>query len=256
MAEAFRSWGDDLFRDARYDEAASAYLSALKLGPCDALRSVLHANLAAVRLELRDWDGSLHHASKSVGLDGSNAKAHLCMGVALTSLGRPTDAVASLTTAFHLDPKNSGVLAALGKAKLSLHFPKDSGPASETRPVFVAPGSLAAAASHNTALSTFDCCSFCRIHARPDVAALPLVLLYLVDHFYGSVADDVFPSEETERVFGIRMKSDLGTLVFGCWQRLLCSDGVVAASFGSTSAYTCPRSRSCRHPRRNAPHHV
>lgn len=88
---------------------------------------------------------------------------------------------------------------------------------------------------------TFACCSYCSFNKRPDIAALPLGMLHLADHFYYStVLMDQYPDVKRERLFGIVMGTQLGALVFSSWQKLLCSGSLFAALSGESSAFACP----------------
>ena len=94
-----------------------------------------------------------------------------------------------------------------------------------------------ATSSSSTAL---DCCPYCRANARVRAADLPPLHCYFADHFYMStVLNDSFPSQESEELFGIRMGTDLGSLVFSCWQRLLCMGSVLMAG-SHPQPYVCP----------------
>ena len=218
MAELFKKTGNESFRAGRYEEAARAYSSGLALNPCDELRAVLLSNLSTVRLKQCNWEGALQEAKAAIAIDATLSKAHFNIGRALLELGRLDDALAALMTTQSLEPENKAVSAALDRARMLVRTPTTS----------------------STAV-THECCKYCRLHPRPHISTLHLHHLYLADHFYFStVLRDEFPSAESEGLFGIKMGTDLGTLVFSCWQRVLCLSGIVAAAYGSPSPYACP----------------
>ncbi len=51
--------------------------------------------------------------------------------------------------------------------------------------------------------------------------------------------EDVFPDETVEGLWGVRMGTELGTLVFSCWQKLLCMGSTLVAQ-QYPQPYVCP----------------
>lgn len=91
--------------------------------------------------------------------------------------------------------------------------------------------------SSGSAIAVRRCCPYCAAHARMPAAALPRFAVILADRFYKScVLDDFFPEAESERAWGIVMGTDLGTLVYGCWQRILCPGSALAGA----APFACP----------------
>ena len=85
-----------------------------------------------------------------------------------------------------------------------------------------------------------ECCPYCRANARVPAAALLPVVKFMADSFYRStVLEDGYPSESSEGFYGIKMNTALGTLVFGCWQRLLSMGSILTAGQHPTP-YVCP----------------
>jgi tetratricopeptide (TPR) repeat protein len=144
---ARRCFGELLYRQRRYPEAAEQLEEACRLAPGFALvRTRLgstyywldrldeaereheaaleaepnyaeaYSNLAAVKMKRRDLDGAVAMYRKAIELAQRSADAHCGLGVALLRMNKPEEGIAELDLATRLDAKSAKAWYNLGQA--------------------------------------------------------------------------------------------------------------------------------------------
>ena len=83
-AETFKEKGNELLRKNKNLEAIELYTRAIELNPQS---PVYYGNRSQARLNIRNFEGALNDAIKSIELDQSYTKAHYRKAVANKGLG-------------------------------------------------------------------------------------------------------------------------------------------------------------------------
>ena len=83
-AETFKERGNELLRQNKNLEAIESYTRAIELNPQN---HVYYGNRSQAKLNIRDFDGAIKDANKSIELDQSYTKAYYRKAVANKGLG-------------------------------------------------------------------------------------------------------------------------------------------------------------------------
>jgi len=106
--------GNKHLTNKEYEKAISAYTEGLVIYEKSHL---LHSNRCWAYMLLKNWEKALEDANKCIELQSDFTKAHFRKGSILLELGRIEEAVAALTEAHDLEPKDEEILALLDQAK-------------------------------------------------------------------------------------------------------------------------------------------
>jgi len=113
--------GNEAFKNGECLQAAVLYTQAMKLAPSDTeVLTTCLANRAACNLKLGRLDEALEDANACVELDPKHVKGWFRKGMALHAMKAHGPAVAALSKAHDLEPKNKQVADAIGFAKVML----------------------------------------------------------------------------------------------------------------------------------------
>jgi len=105
--------GNKAFSNGDFPTALKRFTEAIEITPENHL---LYSNRCMTYIQLKDWENALNDANKCTELAGDFAKGHFRKGVVLTELKRKDDALAALTKARDLDPKDNEIQQAMEKA--------------------------------------------------------------------------------------------------------------------------------------------
>ena len=83
-AESYKERGNELLRKSKPMEAIESYTSAIELNPNS---HIYYGNRSQARLNIKDFEGALKDAIKSIELDQSYTKAYYRKAVANKGLG-------------------------------------------------------------------------------------------------------------------------------------------------------------------------
>lgn len=114
LADSFRSQGDKLAEEGRYEEALGKWEAALNIVPENA---VVHEQKAQVFLELGDPWKALNSASRATEIDPSWAEAWTTLGRAQLNFGEPDSAIRSFETALSINAESREAKEDLQAAK-------------------------------------------------------------------------------------------------------------------------------------------
>lgn len=114
LADSFRSQGDQLAEEGRYEEALGKWEAALNIVPENA---VVHEQKAQVFLELGDPWKALNSASRATEIDPSWAEAWTTLGRAQLNFGEPDSAIRSFETALSINAESREAKEDLQAAK-------------------------------------------------------------------------------------------------------------------------------------------
>jgi len=92
-----------LLQKKKYNEAIECYNNAIKLNDQN---PTYFSNLSAVQCSIKDYDGAVDSAHKSIKLDPKFSKGYGRLGLALFYLNKNQQAKAALEKAIELDPDN------------------------------------------------------------------------------------------------------------------------------------------------------
>ncbi|KAJ3079224.1 hypothetical protein HK102_003942, partial [Quaeritorhiza haematococci] len=96
QAEALKQKANDLYKEAKYEEAAELYGEAIDLQPEN---STYYANRAAARTMLRKYDDAAKDCRKAIELDPDFVKAYLRISKCYLHLGNTSEALSQLKVA-------------------------------------------------------------------------------------------------------------------------------------------------------------
>ncbi|MCB1232591.1 MAG: tetratricopeptide repeat protein, partial [Verrucomicrobiae bacterium] len=105
--------GELLFQQGSYDEAETAFRSAVEKALLEENRGVAHDALARFLIRLKRYDEGVAELKEAARLLPENAQIQYFLGVALNSTGHFDDALGYLKKAHELDPNNAEYLAGL-----------------------------------------------------------------------------------------------------------------------------------------------
>jgi tetratricopeptide (TPR) repeat protein len=132
VAEATPAYKPDaLARQSRFTLRKGTGREALRIANMAVEAGETATTLAArARAQVRSEDGpgALESADKAVGLDPSNAMAHIARGEALFALGRNEDAEAALRKAIQLSPESPLAHSRLARVLVALGRPTEAVP--------------------------------------------------------------------------------------------------------------------------------
>ncbi|KAJ0256555.1 TPR_REGION domain-containing protein [Hirschfeldia incana] len=114
LAESFRSQGDKLAEEGRYEEALGKWEAALNIVPENA---VVHEQKAQVFLEIGDPWKALKSATRATEIDPSWAEAWITLGRAQLNFGEPDSAIRSFETALSINAESKEAKEDLQAAK-------------------------------------------------------------------------------------------------------------------------------------------
>ncbi|KAJ4884651.1 Tetratricopeptide repeat (TPR)-like superfamily protein [Raphanus sativus] len=114
FVDSFRSQGDKLAEEGRYEEALGKWEAALNIVPENA---VVHEQKAQVFLELGDPWKALKSASRATEIDPSWAEAWTTLGRAQLNFGEPDSAIRSFETALSINAESREAKEDLQAAK-------------------------------------------------------------------------------------------------------------------------------------------
>ncbi|KAJ4884647.1 Tetratricopeptide repeat (TPR)-like superfamily protein [Raphanus sativus] len=114
LADSFRSQGDQLAEEGRYEEALGKWEAALNIVPENA---VVHEQKAQVFLEIGDPWKALKSASRATEIDPSWAEAWTTLGRAQLNFGEPDSAIRSFETALSINAESREAKEDLQAAK-------------------------------------------------------------------------------------------------------------------------------------------
>ena len=114
VRERWNDYGIGLLLQGDLKGAEAAFLKVTEMDPGYADGWV---NVARARIQEGDMAGAETMLRKALGLDGSLAKSHFFLGVALKSLGRYGEAIEHLRTAAERYPRDRVVLNQLGRVR-------------------------------------------------------------------------------------------------------------------------------------------
>lgn len=102
-AEKLKIEGNELMKTEHFFEALEKYSRAIEINPRN---SVYFCNRAAAYFKLGDHDGAVADCMAALVLQPNYGKAHGRLGLALTALGRHSDARVAFSRALQLEPDN------------------------------------------------------------------------------------------------------------------------------------------------------
>ncbi|KAF8103181.1 hypothetical protein N665_0188s0132 [Sinapis alba] len=114
LAESFRSQGDKLAEEGRYEEALGKWEAALNIVPENA---VIHEQKAQVFLEIGDPWKALKAATRATEIEPSWAEAWTTLGRAQLNFGEPDSAIRSFETALSINAESREAKEDLQAAK-------------------------------------------------------------------------------------------------------------------------------------------
>mgnify|MGYP006106359503 CR=1 FL=1 len=105
--ERIKSNGSVHYMEGRFREALSAFNSSLVSAP-QSEKKILHANISACHLKLKDGANALVSSLACTGLDPKWAKGQIRLAESYILLGKSNDACVALQKALAIDPRNEG----------------------------------------------------------------------------------------------------------------------------------------------------
>ncbi|KAI9018984.1 hypothetical protein DFJ74DRAFT_608140 [Hyaloraphidium curvatum] len=127
VAANFKNQGNEAFKrgKAGYRDALEFYTSGLAVKAGDPLLdAVLHANRAAVNLELKNYRAVLNDCAEAIKLDPSNVKAYYRAARACLALGRLKEALDAAERGLAIDAENAPLRAEKDKIEAKLREEK------------------------------------------------------------------------------------------------------------------------------------
>ena len=104
-AESYKERGNELLRKSKPLEAIESYTSAIELNPNS---HIYYGNRSQARLNIKDFEGALKDAIKSIELDQSYTKAYYRKAVANKGLGNYEAALTDFQRLQNSNPNNKG----------------------------------------------------------------------------------------------------------------------------------------------------
>jgi len=114
QAQKFKEEGNKLFAADKFAESLTWYVKAIQADPTD---HVLHSNRSAAHLGNKEYDKALEAAEQCIKLNGKWAKGYYRKALALISLNRNQDALATLTKGLSIEPGNADLKLKLEELK-------------------------------------------------------------------------------------------------------------------------------------------
>ncbi|KAG2428594.1 hypothetical protein HYH02_014296 [Chlamydomonas schloesseri] len=165
-AERRRLTGNELFKAGQYKEALAKYAMALSyldedfmfqlaghyLDKAEAVKVLVHLNMAATQLKTGDWNTAIYNCGQVLALDENNVKALFRRAKAQKELSRTEEARADLEKAIKLEPNNREVAEELRAVRAALKEEKKAADAlwKSAMPKVIGPAPTAPAAAVST----------------------------------------------------------------------------------------------------------